>query len=678
MLQPTYPGVYTLEAPSGVRSIAGVATAVAAFIGPTKTGIDNRARRVLNYGDFERAYGGLSPDSELSYGLLHFFQNGGGEAFVVRVPKQDAKAATLKAKNAAGKTLEITALGSGVSGNDIVVDIESVPGTKKFSMTVSHATSGLREVFSDLSTEANNMTFAPAIVNDPDLGSELVKIAFDTNGDDAPLPTGTTIKAVPPAGAFTTPVADATSFKVSVARLDAAGAKVVHLAEVDVDLFAAGEAAPVSLLALAKKIEDKINEKLLAISDPRVKTEIGVLEFGTGANKIYQLRARTLSTDLSKDGAIDAVIEIKDGAKPPQGGGGGGAPPPTLFKLFGLEAAKLNASRYRLGSDYAKDTAVQTANPPTKGVDGSAGYPTEQQLKDGIDALDTVDLFNIVCIPDAVRPQVANPETPYYTNYLEIYSKAEQKCRARRAFLLLDPPPNLTTVDKMLAWKTSGGQAVLRSDHAATYFPRLKMSDPLNQGSLRQFPPSGAMAGVLARTDANRGVWKSPAGIDASIANVYSPALMLSDEQHGLLNPVGVNCVRQFPIYGSVAFGARTLAGADAEASQWKYVAVRRTAHYILESLRRGLTWVTFEPNDEPLWGQIRMNVGAFMQGMFRQGAFQGKSPREAYLVKCDRETTPQSDVDLGIVNIVVGFAPLKPAEFVFVTLQQLAGQAQN
>jgi phage tail sheath protein FI len=186
------------------------------------------------------------------------------------------------------------------------------------------------------------------------------------------------------------------------------------------------------------------------------------------------------------------------------------------------------------------------------------------------------------------------------------------------------------------------------------------------------------MAGVFARTDANRGVWKAPAGIDATIANVYAPAVLLSDDQHGVLNPVGVNCLRQFPIYGSVVFGARTLAGSDAEASQWKYVPVRRTALYILESLRRGLTWVTFEPNDEPLWGQIRMNVGAFMQGMFRQGAFQGKSPRDAYLVKCDSETTQQADINLGIVNVVVGFAPLKPAEFVFITLQQLAGQAQG
>jgi phage tail sheath protein FI len=104
---------------------------------------------------------------------------------------------------------------------------------------------------------------------------------------------------------------------------------------------------------------------------------------------------------------------------------------------------------------------------------------------------------------------------------------------------------------------------------------------------------------------------------------------------------------------------------------------VRRTALFIEESLYRGTQWVVFEPNDEPLWAQIRLNVGAFMQNLFRQGAFQGKTPREAYFVKCDKETTTQNDINLGIVNILVGFAPLKPAEFVIIKIQQIAGQIE-
>ncbi len=124
-------------------------------------------------------------------------------------------------------------------------------------------------------------------------------------------------------------------------------------------------------------------------------------------------------------------------------------------------------------------------------------------------------------------------------------------------------------------------------------------------------------------------------------------------------------------------WGARTLRGADQLADEWKYIPVRRTALFIEESLYRGTQWAVFEPNDEPLWAQLRLNISAFMNNLFRQGAFQGQTAREAYLVKCDSETTTQNDINLGVVNVVVGFAPLKPAEFVVIKIQQLAGQIQ-
>jgi phage tail sheath protein FI len=182
----------------------------------------------------------------------------------------------------------------------------------------------------------------------------------------------------------------------------------------------------------------------------------------------------------------------------------------------------------------------------------------------------------------------------------------------------------------------------------------------------------------MARTDTARGVWKSPAGIDASLGSIQGLQIDLSDDQNGELNPLGINCLRSFPITGRVVWGARTLRGADEIADEYKYIAVRRTALFIEESLYRGTKWVVFEPNDEPLWAQIRLNVGAFMQNLFVQGAFQGKTPSEAYLVKCDKETTTQNDINQGIVNILVGFAPLKPAEFVIIKIQQLAGDIES
>jgi hypothetical protein len=211
--------------------------------------------------------------------------------------------------------------------------------------------------------------------------------------------------------------------------------------------------------------------------------------------------------------------------------------------------------------------------------------------------------------------------------------------------------------------------------NAMAYFPRLTQPDPLSENRLADFAPSGAVAGIMARTDVQRGVWKAPAGLEASFSGVQGFTYTMTDGQNGILNPDGLNCLRSFPVTGHLVWGARTLAGADVLASEWKYIPVRRLALYIEESLFRGTQWVVFEPNDEPLWAQIRLNIGSFMQDLFRQGAFQGASPKDAYFVKCDRETTTQSDINRGVVNILVGFAPLKPAEFVVIQLQQMAGQ---
>jgi len=182
------------------------------------------------------------------------------------------------------------------------------------------------------------------------------------------------------------------------------------------------------------------------------------------------------------------------------------------------------------------------------------------------------------------------------------------------------------------------------------------------------------IAGIMSRTDANRGVWKAPAGLDATLNGSTDLEVILTDRQNGVLNPLAVNCLRSFPA-GRVNWGARTLIGYDNSADdEWKYIPVRRTAFFLEESLYRGTQWVVFEPNDEPLYANIRKNLNAFMMGLFRQGAFQGSTPASAFFVKCDNETTTQADRNLGIVNILVGFAPLKPAEFVVIQIQQIAG----
>jgi len=246
--------------------------------------------------------------------------------------------------------------------------------------------------------------------------------------------------------------------------------------------------------------------------------------------------------------------------------------------------------------------------------------------------------------------------------------------KRRRAVFIMDPPASWTTVTNAQV----GPDVLATGDlatYAAVYFPRVRQPDPTRDGLTTTVAASGSVAGIIAATDASRGVWKAPAGLDAALAGVDGLSVPLTDEEIGRLNPLGVNCLRVTPGAGVVVWGARTCAGADRLSSQWKFLPVRRLALYLEESLYRGLHWVVFEPNDEPLWSQIRLNVGAFMNNLFRQGAFQGASAREAYFVKCDKDTTTQTDRDLGVVNIDVGFAPLKPAEFVILRLQQMAGQ---
>jgi phage tail sheath protein FI len=302
--------------------------------------------------------------------------------------------------------------------------------------------------------------------------------------------------------------------------------------------------------------------------------------------------------------------------------------------------------------------------------------------KEGLYALEKADLFNLLCIPPYTSSEGTTPASDEQPTDVttELLAKAEAYCKKRRAMLLVDAHSKWQDKDKAKKSFTAISDAYpgIASNYAAIFFPRLKQRNPLRDNQVEEFAPCGAVAGIFARTDAQRGVWKAPAGQEARLIGVPKLSVPLTDAENGELNQLGINCLRAFPVYGRLVWGSRTLEGADRLASEWKYISVRRTALFIEESLYRGTQWVVFEPNDEPLWAQIRLNVGAFMHNLFRQGAFQGKTPREAYLVKCDKETTTQNDINQGIVNILVGFAPLKPAEFVFIKIQQLAGQIET
>ena len=350
---------------------------------------------------------------------------------------------------------------------------------------------------------------------------------------------------------------------------------------------------------------------------------------------------------------------------------------PVLKAESALATAKAAMPFVQANADAAQ-TALETAIAALKGSNGkpldTASITGSKAAKTGIYALEKADLFNLLCIP---------PDTREGDTAAAVYQEAMAYCAERRAMVIVDSPAAWSAnADQAAANAVAGlpalGLSGQAARNAALYFPRVLQSDPLRDGQIDTFVPCGIVAGIMARTDAARGVWKAPAGLDAAINGIQGVQAPLTDLENGMLNPLGINCLRAFPVNGRVVWGARTLRGADQLADEYKYVPVRRTALFIEESLYRGTQWVVFEPNDEPLWSQIRLNLGAFMNTLFRQGAFQGKTPQEAYFVKCDKETTAQNDINLGIVNIVVGFAPLKPAEFVIVKIQQIAGQIQT
>ncbi|HEU0303884.1 MAG TPA: phage tail sheath C-terminal domain-containing protein [Gaiellaceae bacterium] len=317
------------------------------------------------------------------------------------------------------------------------------------------------------------------------------------------------------------------------------------------------------------------------------------------------------------------------------------------------------------------------------GVDGTHGESDLVPAADnglGVYSLARADLFNLLCIPPVLH---ASDTGAGRVLGAAAKGRAAAFCEQERAFFIVDPHPDWIGPAQITAGgiQLSTYIANIGSDdrrNAGIYFPYLRAPDPLQDDAIADFPPCGAIAGVMARTDGSRGVWKAPAGLEAGLSGVQELKAKLTDGENGILNPRGVNCLRTFAASGHVVWGARTLQGDNALASEWKYVPVRRLALFLEESLYRGTQWVVFEPNDEPLWAQIRLNVGAFMHNLFRQGAFQGTTPREAYLVKCDKETTTQTDRNNGVVNILVGFAPLKPAEFVIIRIQQLAGQIET
>jgi phage tail sheath protein FI len=807
MVQVSYPGVYIVEVPSGVHTITGVATSIAAFFGRATKGPLNKAVRILSVADYIRAFGKPHPLSDLAQSVRQFFDNGGTDGYVVRLA-QGAQRAAVTLRNLADtqSVLTVTAKTEGLWGNGLRLEIDyNTPNRDDtFSMRVIYEDAGTvvfqEPPFTNLSMNPTSPRFAPTFVSQ---SSTLVDVALHADMGDPNL-VGSFINNpanTPPGYSQGRRPFDTSPLATFQAELTALWDPINPNRSSRFEISVNGEqyvaidltgldvtTGVVTLNDISDVIEAEFNTQLgAAVAGLAVACQWD--EIGAAGSNLHVLRITADSGNLSgvrvrrapandlasalmlglDQGGIevarysnmrpvftgsvyvggtawgDFTDGIDDLAGVDQVAAGvtgitiAGSPPvnfvlPTAGTNLWYESPaggfdgvreKLRAiaqavtgnpavgwrgevwgyhlAFIRTGPGSINDTAAVTSagnaalgngfvanvrqyalgtigrstfqleQPP--GVFGVAGddgiapgiveYLGDELLQTGFHALDSVDLFNLMVIPGDREVTAAD--------HLQLWGPASIYCQSRRAFLLMDAPANWTRnglLDRAAADPNQLRPGVV-TDHAAVFYPRVQFNDA---GIRRYIGPSGIIAGLMARIDATRGVWKAPAGIEATLRGVLDLEVNLTDPENGILNKAGANCLRKFPS-GLVNWGARTLAGFDDNSNtDWKYIPIRRLALFLEESLYRGTKFVVFEPNDEPLWAKIRLNLNAFMMGLFRQGAFQGSTPDKAFFVKCDGETTTQNDRNLGIVNIEVGFAPLKPAEFVVIYIQQIAG----
>lgn len=794
MVTPTTPGVFIQEVPSGVRTITGVATSVALFVGRTERGVLEKPTLVTSFTEYERRFGSGTQQSELTEQVRQFFQNGGQQAYIIRTAF-DAKVATSKLENIDGSqvVLELEALEAGTLGNALRVEVdydtatpESTFNLRLFRLVLNQfgeLEEQEEETFSNLSMNPAAPNYVETVVNS---NSNLVSVldpnreAEDTGGSpDVDRINGYSLSgqmfaedaADPPpeaAALFSSGTVD--SFQISVdgsqfvTATPSSAAAADILSEVNDKLsplpgspsvtvaYVPGPTGKEHLEIRSALAGDGGSIRIIpaASQDMAIPFELGDAQggmevdgFGTrrpaptggflsaigadldtraalntiGAITVDDLTEFTLTEPtITKVVTLDGLVTA--GATDPLylGATATGSSLRNVREKFDAIAASVNAAaaadpafdwraevhglrlvftrnsgnsnftatsfstddtgddiggntetnvrHYSLGSGGTGDFQV----PGQDGLDGEK--PKLENYDDAFQAADReIDVFNII-----ILPRDADQSDP---DRIALWGPASVFAQQRRAFLLIDPPEAWDEVADVISGPV--GINTLRvgvvKDHAAVFWPRIEI--PINGTGVKELDPSGTVAGIMARTDGNRGVWKAPAGLEADLRGITGVDVALSDADNGQLNPQAVNALRVFAA-GIVVWGSRTMDGFDNSGNlDFKFVPVRRFTLFLSESIRRGIQFAVFEPNAEPLWAQLRLAITSFMNNLFRQGAFAGETAREAFFVKVDSETTTQDDINRGVVNVLVGFAPLKPAEFIIVRIQQLAGQVQ-
>lgn len=659
MVTPTYPGVYVEEVSSGVRPISLASTSTTAFIGQAEKGGLTGAERIFNFTEFQNKYGGFLTSSYLAHAVYQYFNNGGSIAYIVRVAGDNTATASLVLADratASQETMTVSAASPGAWGNEIEIMVTdgTVNPDSEFNIYVYDGPGGdasLLETFENLSLVDTASNYVETVTGT----SKYIRV--EVNTANPTLATnearGSSIGGAAPSVPLAAPE--------TVMRINVNGDGYQEIDLTDGVGGAAGQAAD---LTTGANIATAIQYVVRNLTPQRASTDADAFNnFTAAVETIDSADVLVLRSGTSGAASSVNVARAGDSAQNVTGylnlgmlDGGSEALGAAVTRPVGFAVSGV---RYALGDH----SPVAPAGPVISIEAGSDGDPivNEQPYIDALSRLDDKQDVSLICVPGVASPSLFGEAV----NYCENRSLSD-------CFYIGDMPQDYDTVEEAQGFVAAISP---KNSYGAVYIPWVYMNDPTGTSTQPiAVPPSGHMAGLYAKTDARRGVWKAPAGTAAAIAGSTGLVVNLTDVQQGLLNPdpYHVNVIREFAAAGRVIWGARTITG-DAE---WNYIPVRRMAILLRVSIYRGIQWAVFEPNDEPLWAALRLNITSFMMTLYRRGAFQGSTPSQAFFVKCDSETTPQDDINSGIVNIQIGFAPLKPAEFVVVQISQKAGQS--
>jgi phage tail sheath protein FI len=640
MVMPTYlhPGVYVEEIPSGVRPIEGVGTSTAAFVGYTTKGPMAQPTLIIKWDNYDDQFGGLRDTGKLAQGdpmgfaVYNFFLNGGTAAYIVRVTQDataDAAEGFLLNPKDNSQMMAFTAANPGEWGNDLELrfalkDDSTTHFTLRVGVLDDEGEFKELERFIDLSVaDGSAVDFIESKVND---ASQLVQVEVQ---DISTYLLGVSISqdlsevsdfSVVNSKTMTVTV-DGTTRAVAFGASEFTNSST--LADVAMHIEALVRRAVVANDAVRDFTCDAVSNQLVLTAGTRLTTS-SVVVTGPGD---------------PTDASIDLLLgDANDGSE-----------------RTGQES--LN----QLLSGAADEVSLDG---------GDNGSPPDKAAYDNVfSAFEKYRDISIICLPDQTWNTAAEQAI------IDAAVAHAEKMKSR--MVIIDPPVGT----ELKTEKSVTDLGFKPKTYAVVYYPWVKVANPFynaetNPGAPTTLlvGPSGLAAGMWAKTDGKRGVWKAPAGVETSLLGVAGLQYLVEDGEQDSLNPLGINCLRRMPGFGPVIWGTRTLATkADPE---WRYVPVRRTAIMIEQSIYNGIQWAVFEPNNHNLWSSLRGNIGSFMDGLFRAGAFQGEKASDAYFVRCGLgDTMTQGDIDRGQVIVIVGFAPLTPAEFVIVRIQQKVAQ---